>query len=406
MSAEIGYLKMMEKKTGTRFLEAYKNRQTNLETLRIFAMLMIIVFHIVSHCIVIQLTDKISIDALNNGWFNTPAFARKLMAVEAVMPWGATGNAIFILLTGYFLCGKPMGLEKCAKSAKKLMWQLGYVILLLVSVSCIYGSLKKEEAYQVAFINLKAFSGSFWFAGYYCLILLVAACFLNRMISRYNRIQFKSFLIVILASFSFYWSGALIDSLASGMRTLFAGIFLYAMGGYIRKYSPFERLRTWFVVILIPLIYLVIMISYHNVVMSEVMEYQISGGRGEFIQVVPGFVNYEIVPLVLGILIFELFRRMRIPRSAVINYISSGVFMIYLLHDNPFVYGIWKETDWITVLYQEPGRYLLILSEWTLVVFGLGFAGYLFYRGLIRLLNWGSRFVLLPANEESGQQLL
>lgn len=51
-----------------------KKRNSNMELLRIMAMLMIICYHIFRHCIYLQLTDTNSIMALGNGWFSYPAF--------------------------------------------------------------------------------------------------------------------------------------------------------------------------------------------------------------------------------------------------------------------------------------------------------------------------------------------
>ena len=52
-----------------------KKRNSNMELLRIVAMLMIVAFHIFRHCINIQLTDANSIAALGNGWYSYPAFS-------------------------------------------------------------------------------------------------------------------------------------------------------------------------------------------------------------------------------------------------------------------------------------------------------------------------------------------
>jgi len=80
-------------------------RDSNFELLRIISMLMIISYHIVLHCISIQLTDKTSITEWENGWFNQPFFYKKLCILNLILPMGNTANNIFILITGYFFCG-------------------------------------------------------------------------------------------------------------------------------------------------------------------------------------------------------------------------------------------------------------------------------------------------------------
>lgn len=65
-----------------------KCRNSNMELLRICAMLMIIIFHMVRHCVNIQLTDGNSIARWGNGLFNYPAFYKKLLILVSIMPLG------------------------------------------------------------------------------------------------------------------------------------------------------------------------------------------------------------------------------------------------------------------------------------------------------------------------------
>lgn len=50
-------------------------RKSNIELLRIVAMLMIISYHIVLHCIDGQLTDADSIARMGNGLFSNPLYS-------------------------------------------------------------------------------------------------------------------------------------------------------------------------------------------------------------------------------------------------------------------------------------------------------------------------------------------
>lgn len=88
------------------FMEEKKVRSSNIELLRIVAMLMIVIYHIVCHCVIPQLTDSASIERMGNGYFNVPAFYKKLLIVDLIDPWGQISNAIFILISGYFMVSK------------------------------------------------------------------------------------------------------------------------------------------------------------------------------------------------------------------------------------------------------------------------------------------------------------
>ena len=80
-----------------------KIRSTNIEILRIVAMLMIVIFHIVCHCISVQLVGGDSVIKIGNDLFNNPVFSKRLFLLDAIMTWGTTGNALFVLISGYFL---------------------------------------------------------------------------------------------------------------------------------------------------------------------------------------------------------------------------------------------------------------------------------------------------------------
>ena len=81
-------------------------RNSNIELLRVTAMLMIITFHILVHCIIQQLTDNNIIAARGTEFFCQPEFSKRLMLLAAIRPLGQVGNAIFIVVSGYFMANR------------------------------------------------------------------------------------------------------------------------------------------------------------------------------------------------------------------------------------------------------------------------------------------------------------
>lgn len=81
-------------------------KNSNIELLRIAAMLMIITFHILVHCIIQQLTDNNIITARGTEYFCYPGFSRRLMILSVIRPLGQVGNAIFIVVSGYFMANR------------------------------------------------------------------------------------------------------------------------------------------------------------------------------------------------------------------------------------------------------------------------------------------------------------
>ena len=186
----------------------------------------------------------------------------------------------------------------------------------------------------------------------------------------------------------------MLENLAGGLRTLMCGVFLYAFGGYIHKYNPFEKIRVCFLMIITVMIYAIIYISYYNYIASSIKSYLINvtlkEARGEnaddFIQTIIGFGNYEIVPIILAVVLFEIFRRIHIPNNRAINLFGASTFMIYLFHDNAFWYEIWKERNWIEILYNTPFVFCWKLFQWSLFMFVIGIGVYMIYLMLSRII--------------------
>jgi len=376
----------MEKKTA---------RQSNIEILRIVAMLMIIAYHIIIHCVNIQLSNTMSIERMQNGWFSTPDFYRQLMMLALMMPMGLVGNAIFIMISGYFLIDRDIDMLKISK---KLLGQLLFaaVVLVLASTFCIWYT-KDNIATEnlLNYIKIQYFNKMSWFVGYYFIIILIAFMFLNKFLAKLNAKQHLGFMFAIFAVTELGWSGKLLDDLASGLRTVFIGVFLYSFAGYIKKYDPFKRVRTYVFFLLIILVNGIVGISYYNNVMGKIQTYNYNllmdpTVELDFVQTIPKYENFSIVVVLIGICMFELFRRMPIPSSKPINYLAQTTFMIYLLHDNGLAYSIWETEDWITLLYHDASGFLVKLSCWTLKVFAVGALAYGIYIALVMILKKSS----------------
>ena len=360
-------------------------RASNIELLRIVAMLMIVGYHIVCHCVNVQLTDENSMARMHNALFNHPVFFKKLWILHAIMPFGITGNAIFLLIAGYFGVEKGNKLN-IAKTSKKLLLQQGFaaVILTIASTAC-YRLFWVHRSVYIGLMGIDWFNSMSWFVGYYFLVVLSARLFLNQFLLRLDRKQYGAFLIVVFAFTQFGWSGGLADALASGSRTLATGIFLYSFGGFIKRYQPFKKIKPWAWIFAIGLTYVLIFITDYNSVAQSIEDYIRGGSKGRFIQSMNVYPEFSIVIMILSVSVFELFRRIHIPSSRVINFIGSSTFMVYLIHDNGFFYSIWNTKDWVTLLVYHPGRFVLSLLMWTAGTFGIGFIVYLAYLGMIEV---------------------
>lgn len=350
-------------------------RESNIELLRILAMFMIIIFHIGYYCVRIQLNDAASIARWNNGWFCEPVFFPRLLLLETTQTFGKAADTVFMLISGFFLVQKksfdPSG------QIKKLLGQIAVASILLVLVSFIYMHMATEvTAYG---IKISIFNNSFWFAGYYLSVIIFAGLFLNGFLNWLDRAHYLTFLWVLFAVFSIGWLKALFTGIGPGLENFIVGVMLYSLGGYIRKYEPFAKLKPAVLIGCIMVTYAFVWLSYSNMIQSEIRDYLLAESSTPFYQNVTHFRDSSIVSIIVGVCLFELGRRVRVSNNAVINFLSAASFMVYLIHDNNFMRAIWKETDWITLLYSDPVGYILLILEWVIMIYAAGVLAYIIY---------------------------
>lgn len=192
---------------------------------------------------------------------------------------------------------------------------------------------------------------------------------LNKYLQGIDKKTYGVFLITLFAITQFGWIGSLLESVATGLRTLLSGILIYSLGGYIKKYAPFGFIKVRWLVLIIIFSYILIYISYYNITLNNVNLYTLSNQSGEFVQSLMDFQNYQILPIIIGVSMFELFRRLKLKNSLIINYVAGSTFMVYVLHDNSFCYSIWSLRDWISLLYYNPVYFVCCLFFYAIVTF-------------------------------------
>lgn len=285
-----------------------KQRSSNLELLRIVAMLMIIAYHIYNHCIETQLTDVNWIVKFGNDWVCEPYFSKKLCLLALTQPMGLTGNAIFFLISGYFTAANSS--IDLTKISKKLIFQLGFAAIVLGAVS-IY-AYRNGTVFPLKPIRFDEFNWMSWYVGYFFIVMVIAKVFLNGFLAKLSARNYVMFMAALFAIVQFSWSRGVVSNLSSGLETVCIGVFLYSFGGYVKKYDPFKSVRLWAIFAVIIVINLIVLGNFYISTANEILEFNQNSGD-TFIRYIPGYENYQIVPVVLGITLFELFRRIKIP---------------------------------------------------------------------------------------------
>lgn len=227
------------------------------------------------------------------------------------------------------------------KVSKKLLLQLVFVSVSLVFISNIAYKILCNDT-LITMESFLSFNSRSWYVGYYFIVIVIAALFLNKVLIDFDKEQYVSFLIIIFATTQFSWSAGLLNGIGGNLNLLLTGIFLYSLGGFIKKYNPFEKIRAIMFFIIIVALYVMIYISYYNNTMTNIEYFFRDNPDGVFIQSLMWFDNSSLIILLFSICIFEIFRRLKIPYSRIINFLGASTFMVYLIHDNSFfiVYGI------------------------------------------------------------------
>ena len=284
---------------------------------------------------------------------------------------GQAGNAIFLMISGYFMAHKDS--MDLTKISKKLLLQLGFSAMLL-GFSSIY-AYTNIDRFPPRLIPFTVFNNMSWFVGYYFIVMVAAKVFLNQFLNKLDRKNYLMFLLVLFSLLQFGWSAIILSNLCGGLDVIATGIFLYSLGGYVRKYNPFENIRLWAVLAVILLTDLIVIGNFYIHTASNILEYDAAGG-GAFVQSIPEYANNHLFPLLLGIAVFELFRRIKLPKNAIINFIGASTFMVYLLHDNELVYKAWCRQNWITLLHENVISFLMVYIIWILITFSAGSLSY------------------------------
>lgn len=347
-------------------------------------MLGIIMYHITYHDILeLQLVDP-----NYGGYYNLPQFFHSMLLLTTLMTLGPIGNSIFLLISGYFTCSGDNHL-RLTSIGSKLLTQLAFASVVLVIASPIVHHYVPTDLIQyqdIVPLEITIFNEKSWFVGYYFMIMAVAALFLNKRLARLDLHQYATFLIVLFALTQCVYPGEMLhDTIGHGRQILY-GILVYALGGAIRRFHLFDRIRTWAVAAVIAATYAVVWLSYYNATLERI-DHATRDGWSVFTQWLSDPSDESITVLLIAVAVFELFRRMPSFHSRLINYLGSAAFMVYLIHDNEMFISLWDIQHWTEMLRNNKPLFAERFLAWTFGSFALGVLCYIVYQGLGQLMH-------------------
>lgn len=318
-----------------------KQRQANLELLRIIAMLMVILTHTVNHGNILYSTTEGSFDY----YLAWALFGISFVCIN-----------LYVLISSYFLIDGRFSTYKLAKlEAQVLFYALGITL-----VYWIFGDVEHEVKYMVYSVTPVA-SDFYWFITMYVGMYILAP-FMNRFIRMLTKRQLEFLMAVCFLLFSvwpnvFYYSSAL--NIAGGVCTTWF-LVVYLFGAWLKLYyrpdGKFGKhlLRAVLALFSIPvsrfLIELLLKTPLGNISFLDDLMWGYSL-----------FYTYSSVLVCLAaFLTFIAFLNLEIkPGKAakVINVLASTSFGVYLLHDHYYV----RESLWAVLnMPQYIGKWYLV----------------------------------------------
>lgn len=289
-----------------------KIRESNIELLRIFAMMMIVAYHSVRH---------------NLTYIQGTEIHQGIGAV--LLGIGQLGVTVFVLISGYFQIDK----EFKTKRVVRVYLQLLFYSISMMIICTVF---KFAEFNKLAIIRafLPVSYNEYWFFSAY-IILCVLTPFLNKFAKSLEKENYKKMLIIFTVIFS------VIYSLLYSSRSYSVGdgnlgavawfIYLYLLAGYIKLYkiNILENKKTLYILTITVFIIFATLLIFLNQTRNHTAFYWYVKINSIFI-------------LTLAVLVFYIFKNAKIKQSKIINYIASLTFPVYIIHEN----YLFRETFW------------------------------------------------------------
>lgn len=250
MDSERKFL-MTEPSVGVR-----KQRNTNVEALRLVAMALIVFHHMFNyHAGSSGITDE----------------GLKYIVDTFVLLIGRVGASVFFVITIWFLCSSR---DRSFRSAVRRVWLLErelifYSVGLFLLASCVF-DLQDFSIKQLIYQFFPVLTGEWWFVSSYVLLILVAPFFI-RGLEALTRRAHLTLLIILVATLSvLHW----IPTLGSGLPgagDFGALVFYLVLVSYLRWYVDTDALRAHRVLLVLLLMADVVLVAvFRTVGMMEI----------------------------------------------------------------------------------------------------------------------------------------
>ena len=290
-----------------KLVQASKQRNSNIELLRILAMFLIVMHHFAVH------SDFV---------FPDPNWSNERLFVQFMSFGGKVGVDIFVMISGYFLVKQTFRLQKLCR----LLGQCWFYLIVVVVVALVTGFAPvKSSMIGKALLPLWNIH---WFAYYYVVLYLLFP-FINRAITAFSESALRKLLLML----TLFWC-VMPWLLKSDMGYSLLGwfVYLYLLGAYFRLYPERISFLSRHAGTIAGIAFAVLMGRF--AVRDAIAAYTQNLSRAD----ISGIMENGPYVLLISIGLFLWFEKRRgIGTIPWVNRIAATMFGVYLIHDHPLV---------------------------------------------------------------------
>lgn len=295
-------------------LKAPVRRSSNIELLRIIAMVMIVAHHISVHSGFVYPSEIVSFTRL---W------------VQLLQLGGKIGVNIFVLISGYFLItSSSVKTNKVIKLWLQIFTYSAGIFLMFV----LFGSQPLSKG--VFLKNLAPVTHArWWFASSYFVLYLLSP-FINRMLNSFGKKEYQRFLVLLFLCWCIVPT-LFNQKLESNPLLWF--VFVYSLAGYVRLHADVAVIRSRRCILGA---LAVMAFTYSLTVLCDLL-----GRESAFFASHTTYLHeLQTLPVLLSaLLMFVGFANSDMRYIPAVNTVASATFGVYLIHDNgllrPFLWG-------------------------------------------------------------------
>lgn len=291
-----------------------KKRQSNLELLRIIAMIAIVAHHYVVNSDVMEL-------------FNYSNVNGNMIFLQLWSAWGKMAINCFVLISGYFMCTSRLTLKRYMKV---YLTAKGYMIIIFCILAVVgIQAVSFRSIHKLIFGYLLradvGFTGSF-------LVFYLFIPFYNLLLEKLDKIKHGSLVLMLLVFYSvvptFFSNEAMTDPIIWYMT-------LYFVAAYIRLYPAdwMKNNRICGSLLLTSLIATIVSILVDDFEGEEYYGYYLVGEAN------------MVLAFLVGLFSFLFFNNLKVGYNKFVNSVAATTFGVLCIHANSDAMRmlIWKD---------------------------------------------------------------